>query len=101
MKTWILVFVAMFLLLSACSVSKQNTSSIMKADYGMLRLVGDPSGRVVTLDGNVIPLDSEKKINVFELKSGTYTLVIKSGDKVLLSQKLLIANSQTNEVLMP
>jgi hypothetical protein len=73
----------------------------MKPDYGMLRLVGDPVGRTVTLDGNIVPLDLKKELNIFELKTGTYALEIRSQDKVLLSQKLFITNGQTNEVKMP
>ena len=101
MKNWYLIIVVVFLLLGACGVNKKNETELMKADYGILHLVGDPTGRVVTLDGKVLPLDSETKLNIFELKSGTYFLQISSIEQVLLSQKLLIINSQTSEVLMP
>ena len=101
MKPFILALVVMFLLLGACSVAKQNQSSVMKGDYGSLRLVGDPTGRTVTLDGNAVPLDPLKKVNIFELKTGTYLLEIRAKGEILLSQKLFITQSQTNEVKMP
>ena len=101
MKNWLLIIVVVFLMLGACSINKQNKKSVMRADYGTLHLLGDPIGRVVTLDGKVIQLDSEKTINIFELKSGTYFLQISSVEQVLLSQKLLIVDAQVNEVLMP
>jgi hypothetical protein len=101
MRFWIISSLLVLLLLSACSVSKTNQTSVMKPDYGMLRLVGDPIGREVSLDGVVISLDPKKKVNIFELKTGTYALEIRSQDRILLSQKLFITNSQTNEVKMP
>ncbi len=101
MRFWIISSILVLLLLSACSVSKYNQTSVMKPDYGMLRLVGDPIGREVTLDGTLVKLDTKKEVNIFELKTGTYALEIRSQDKVLLSQKLFITNGQTNEVKMP
>lgn len=101
MKPWILLVITLLLLLNACSISKQSTSSAMKADYGTLRLVGKPTGRVVRLEGKVVFLNPKKQLNLIELKSGTYNLEISSGGTVLLSQKLFIVNGQTNEVLMP
>jgi hypothetical protein len=73
----------------------------MKPDYGALRLVGDPVGREVSLDGNIVPLDTYKKTNIFELKTGTYALKISVNGNVVMSQKLFITNGQTNEVKMP
>ncbi|MDY0151525.1 MAG: hypothetical protein RBS43_04560 [Candidatus Cloacimonas sp.] len=101
MKPWILAVIVLFLLLNACSVSKYSTNSVMKADYGTLRLVGKPTGRVVKLEGKVVLLNPKKQLNEVQLKSGTYNLEISSGGTVLLSQKLFIVNAQTNEVLMP
>ena len=101
MKTSVIALLLILLLLGACSTAKMNQGSIMRGDYGSLKLVGDPIGRIVTLDGNVVTLDTNKKVNIFELKTGTYLLEIRSGGAVLLSQKLFITQAQTNEVKMP
>lgn len=101
MKYWAISSFLLIVLLSACSVTKYNQSSVMKPDYGTLRLVGDPVGREVSLDGNIIPLDIKKKTNIFELKTGTYTLKISVNGSMQLSQKLFITDGQTNEVKMP
>ena len=101
MKYWIIGSLLLIVLLSACNVTKYNQSSVMKPDYGNLRLVGDPLGREVSLDGKIILLDVNSKTNIFEMKTGTYALEISVNGNVLLSQKLLISNGQTNEVKMP
>ncbi|MDD2228471.1 MAG: hypothetical protein PHY48_03560 [Candidatus Cloacimonetes bacterium] len=101
MKYWIISFLLVLVLLGACSVSKSNQTSVVKGDYGMLRLVGDPIGREVSLDGNIVPLEIKKKTNIFELKTGTYALEIRVNGSVQLSQKLFITNGQTNEIKMP
>jgi hypothetical protein len=101
MKYWLICSFLLLVLLSACSVEKFNQTSVIKGDYGMLRLVGDPIGREVSLDGNVIPLDTKKKTNIFELKTGTYALEIRVNGSVQLTQKLFITIGQTNEIKMP
>ena len=101
MKQWILILAVAMLLLSACSVSKYNESSVVKGDFGQLRLVGDPSGRIVLLEGQQIKLDNEKTVNLFELKSGTYNLEIRRNGTIQLTQKVFITTSQTTEVKIP
>jgi hypothetical protein len=99
-KLALLAIVTMFLI-GACSVAKHNETSVMKADYGILRLVGNAEGRTFSLDGNVINLDIKKQVNNIELKTGTYTLEISNNGKVVLAQRLFITNGQANEVKIP
>lgn len=101
MKPGIIALLIGILLLSACSVNRYNDSSTMTPDYGILKLVGDPLGREVTLNKERIPLDPEKEVNIFELQSGTYDLEIVYQGRVLVSRKILISTGQTNEVRMP
>lgn len=101
MKRMIALLLLGLLILSACSVSKYNESSTMTPNYGKLKLVGDPLGREVYLNGEMVKLDEEKTTNIFELLSGTYSLEIRAEDVVLLQQKVLISTGQTNEIKMP
>ena len=101
MKNVIIILLGSLLLLSACSVNRQNESSTMVPDYGMLKLVGDPTGRSVTLNGEAVELDPEREVNIFELQSGSYDLKILYQGEVLVSRKILISTGQTNEVKMP
>lgn len=101
MKGLVLVIVLAMLLLTACSVEKFNQESTMKGDYGMLKLVGDPTGRTVMLDGQVLTLDPKKEVNIFELKSGTYKIEVRANGQIVMNQNLFISTSQTNEVKLP
>jgi len=101
MKRLLLISLVAMFLLGACSVAKHNETSVMKADYGILRLVGNAEGRTVSIDGNVLNLDIKKQVNNIELKTGTYTLEISHQGKVVLAQRLFITNGQANEVKLP
>ena len=101
MKNVIIILLGSLLLLSACSVNRQNESSTMVPDYGMLKLVGDSTGRSVMLNGESVELDPEREVNIFELQSGSYDLKILYQGEVLVSRKILISTGQTNEVKMP
>lgn len=101
MKKLLLISLVTVFLISACSVAKYNETSVMKADYGILRLVGNAEGRTVSVDGNILSLDPKKQVNNIELKTGTYTLEIKRDGKVVLAQRLFISNGQANEVKLP
>lgn len=101
MSKCIIILLMAMLLLGACSVNRQNESSTMTPDYGNLKLVGDPTGREVTVNNEMVPLDPEKQINIFELQSGSYDLEITFQGRVILSRRILISTGQTNEVRMP
>ncbi len=101
MKNIIIILLMLLLLLAACSVNRQNESSTMVPDYGKLKLVGDPTGRSVTLNGEAVALDPEREVNIFELQSGSYSLEISYQGSTILSRTILISTGQTNEVKMP
>lgn len=101
MKISALAYILLVLLITSCSVAKYNESTVVKPDYGEIRFIGDSNKLDISLNGIKIELNSLKDINVFELKTGIYTLEIRSKGKLIRSEKILISNSTTNEVKLP
>jgi uncharacterized protein YcfL len=97
----IIVLITVLLLLNACSTAKMNTASMVKSDYGFLKLIGNGADKEVILNDKIIVMNPQKSINSFELKSGIYNLEIKKDGKLIYSQKVFINPEQTNEVQIP
>lgn len=101
MRIIVMILLALTMLITACAVEKINQVSSSKADYGQLMLTGNLANKQVLLNNERFKVDELKTKNIVELKSGMYNLEIQSSGKTLLSQKILISNSQTTEVRVP
>lgn len=98
MKTSIIILLTALLLLAACSVQKINQGANVKEDIGYLRLNGIIRNRQVYINGNSVGVDPEDDVQRYALKAGLYKLEIRSSNRILLAQDVLISGGQTVDI---
>lgn len=101
MKQAIILLALLLLLLAACSVHKANQSATSKSEYGYIRLAGSMASREAYIDGNQVGTDPEDDTNSYRLKSGTHKLEIRSKNRLLLAEDILVTADQTVEIIVP
>lgn len=94
----IILVVILLLALGACSVSKTNQSAVAKEGHGILKLTGNTANISFTLNGQAVQNTPEMN---YELKGGSYDLVVSSDGKTVLRRLVLISASLTTVVVVP
>ncbi len=98
MKPSILIGAALLLLLlAACASTTANSAS----EYGYLSLAGSMMNREAWVDGNQLGVDPSDDSNRVRLKVGGHDLEIRSKNRVLLAEKIVVESGQTVEVTVP
>lgn len=101
MKYMLVILALALMLLGACTANKSNQGAVVKDDFGFLRLTGSMANREVLIDGSSVAVDTEDDVNRFGLKAGTHDLLIRSSNRVLLTQKVFITGGQTVDLMVP
>ncbi|MDP2174151.1 MAG: hypothetical protein Q8M98_06810 [Candidatus Cloacimonadaceae bacterium] len=94
----ILYLLVVLFLLSACSVSQMNQGANAKEGYGYLKISGNTDNISLSLNGQTV---QSVPVMLYELKGGSYNLVVTSGGDVILRRLVLISASLTTEVIVP
>jgi len=87
----------LLLVLFACSAN----SSKLQADYGYLRLDGSMVNREVYVDGGSVGIDPEYDANTIPLRVGTHHLEIRSKNRILLADDIVIEPNKVTQVTVP
>ncbi len=96
-----ILIILCILFLTACSVENATQTSTVKSEYGYVRLCGSMMNREAFIDGNLFGVDPEADTNTIRVKSGTHNLEIRSKNRSLFAQEMLITSGQTTEVTVP
>lgn len=97
MKPSILIIAVLLLLLAACASSAANSA----AEYGYLSLAGSMMNREAWVDGTKLGVDPSDDSNRVRLKVGGHDLEIRSKNRVLLADTIVVESGQTVEVTVP
>ncbi|HOD59993.1 MAG TPA: hypothetical protein PKH17_04540 [Candidatus Syntrophosphaera sp.] len=91
------IFMSLLLVLFACSAN--NTKS--QVDYGYLRLDGSMTNREAYVDGRSVGIDPEYDANTIPLRVGTHHLEIRSKNRILLADDIVIEPNKITQVTVP
>ncbi|MCB5247006.1 MAG: hypothetical protein LHW57_03135 [Candidatus Cloacimonetes bacterium] len=97
MKTRSLTFAVVLLLLAACATSAQNSTS----EYGYLCLDGSMANREAWVDGYQLGVDISEEVNRVRLKAGSHALEIRSANRILLAEEVIMEAGQTIIITVP
>ena len=101
MTARILIVAALLLLLAACASNQDASGSSSASEYGYLNLAGSMMNREAWVDGNQLGVDPSDDSNRVRLKVGGHDLEIRSKNRVLLAEKIVVESGQTVEVTVP
>ena len=85
------------LMLFACSVD--ISKSLL--EYGYLRLDGSMVNREAYIDGQIVGIDPEYDANTIPLRVGTHHLEIRSKNRILLEDNIIIEPDKVTRVTVP
>jgi hypothetical protein len=93
----LLIPLSLLLLLFACSANS-NKSQVA---YGYLRLDGSMMNREAYVDGQSVGIDPEYDANTIPLRVGTHHLEIRSKNRILLADDIIIEPNKITQVTVP
>lgn len=89
------------LLISACSVTKMNSSATVKADIGYIRITGHTDSISVFINDVKQDLVLKNKLALIQIQPGTYKVEVFRDGVSILKQKIIVSMTNTTEVVVP
>ena len=87
----------LFIFLFSCSANKDKE----QVQYGYLRLEGSMVNREAYVDGQSVGIDPEYDANTIPLRVGTHHLEIRSKNRILLADDIVIEPKKVTQVTVP
>lgn len=88
-------------LMAACSANDPRSGSSSGSDYGYLCLEGSMYNREAYLDGYQTGVDPDDDSRILRLRSGKHSLEIRSSNRILLQEEVMIEAGQTVSITVP
>ncbi len=97
MKVRIAFAILILLSLFACATVGSGNSG----EYGYLVLSGSMLNREARVDGNLVGVDPADDTQRVRLKAGSHILEIRSQNRVLLAEEIIIEAGKTSSITIP
>ena len=98
-KTIFILCITLLLLIFLFSCSANMDKE--QVPYGYLRLEGSMVNREAYVDGQSVGIDSEYDANTIPLRVGTHYLEIRSKNRILLADDIVIEPNKVTQVTVP